>query len=95
MTASDEWCGEWEGKEEQKETHSWDATDHERAEIYWRFMGFSIRAARCLLSEGILSMNALAERTSDELRCIRNFGTITLAECRKNLALHGLKLKGD
>ncbi len=53
----------------------------------------SVRATKCLETEGIDVVRQLVIRTDDELLLeVRNFGQTTLLEVKAKLALHGLSL---
>ncbi len=56
-------------------------------------LGLSIRAMKCLESEGIATIGELCNRSAEELQEIRNFGETTLAEVRQKLAARGLRLR--
>lgn len=52
----------------------------------------SVRATRCLETEGLTTVRELVMRTEDELMEVRNFTATTLREVKAKLALHGLSL---
>jgi hypothetical protein len=58
-------------------------------------MEFSPRTAGCLRKYGITSLQAITQKTENELLNMRNFGRRSLNEVREKLAMAGMTLKGD
>ena len=67
----------------------------EMNEISIAEMEFSPRTAGCLRKYEITSLQALAQKTENELMIMRNFGRRSLDEVRQKLAMAGMTLKGD
>jgi Bacterial RNA polymerase, alpha chain C terminal domain len=57
-----------------------------------RDLNLSVRAARCLESQGIKTLAELCRWTADELLEVRNFGSTTLCEVEDKLAARGFRL---
>jgi DNA-directed RNA polymerase subunit alpha len=55
----------------------------------------SVRASKCLESEGIATVGELCSHTAAELLEVRNFGETTLQEVRQKLGNFGLRLRGE
>ncbi len=55
-------------------------------------LGLSTRAAHCLESEGIHTVEELLKKTEDELLAVRNFGAVSLEEVAEELSKHGLEI---
>lgn len=58
-------------------------------------LGLSRRSLTCLDSQGIVTVEQLVVRSSQELRRIRQFGETSLREVKRLLASRGLHLSGE
>lgn len=60
-----------------------------------RDLDLTARSINCLLSDGIVSIEDLVQRTNRDLRKVRLLGKHSLKEIKDMLTLRGLTLKGD
>ena len=60
-----------------------------------RDLDLTTRSINCLLSDGIVSIEDLVQRTNRDLRKISLLGKHSLKEIKDMLTLRGLTLKGD
>lgn len=58
-------------------------------------LNLSVRARKCMVRLGVVTIGDLLRRTGDELLECKNFGVTSLNEVREKLTLHALKLRGD
>ena len=58
-------------------------------------LGLSTRVYNCLFSDGVRTLDDLANTNPSYLLCLRNFGLASLGEVRRCLAQYGLALKNS
>jgi DNA-directed RNA polymerase alpha subunit len=58
-------------------------------------LGFTVRTHNCLVSDNVVTLKDLTNKTYGQLLSIPNFGRKSLKEVRETLKARGLKLKGD
>ncbi len=58
-------------------------------------LNLSVRARKCMIRLGVVTIGDLLRRTGDELLECKNFGVTSLTEVREKLTVHGLRLRGD
>ena len=58
-------------------------------------LNLSVRCRKCTTKLGINTVYDLTQQTAADLKEIRNFGAVSLAEVREKLAERGLTLKGE
>ncbi len=58
-------------------------------------LNLSVRARKCMIRLGVVTIGDLLRRTGDELLECKNFGVTSLTEVREKLTIQGLRLRGD
>jgi DNA-directed RNA polymerase subunit alpha len=58
-------------------------------------LNLSVRARKCMIRLGVVTIGDLLRRTGDELLECKNFGVTSLTEVREKLTVQGLRLRGD
>jgi DNA-directed RNA polymerase subunit alpha len=58
-------------------------------------LNLSVRARKCMIRLGVVTIGDLLRRTGDELLECKNFGVTSLNEVREKLTVQGLRLRGD
>ncbi len=58
-------------------------------------LNLSVRARKCMMRLGIITVGELVRKTGDELLECKNFGVTSLNEVREKLTVQGLRLRGD
>ena len=81
--APDDWCGEWRAKTAAADETPVDA------------LGLTARAENALYCGGCNTAGDVCAKTAAELKRLRHFGDVCLADVRAALAARGLRLKGD